>query len=47
VREKEVREDAIWPVREAGVLVGGVEERRERSLRRECDCLRAELKREF
>jgi len=46
VREKEVREAEIWPWRAGEPVVGAVE-KVSRSLRREVDCLRAELKREF
>jgi hypothetical protein len=46
VRSKEVREAEIWPSREGAVVVG-VEAKRSRSLRREEDCLSAELKVEF
>jgi len=46
VREKEVREEAIWPCRLAGV-VSGEEAKMSRSRRMEEDCLRAELKVEF
>jgi hypothetical protein len=46
VREKEVKEAEIWPVREAGAD-RGLDERVVRSVRREVDCLRAELKSGF
>jgi hypothetical protein len=46
VREKEVKEADIWPVRDAGAE-RGLDERVARSVRREVDCLRAVLKTEF
>jgi hypothetical protein len=46
VREKEVNEADIWPVRDAGAE-RGLDERVARSVRREVDCLRAVLKTEF
>lgn len=49
VREKDVSEADIWPWRALCEedAVGAVSAKRSRSLRREADCRRAELKRAF